>query len=495
MPKPTNPIEFPTPAGAWTGNRFLASTKRSLTAIAKLWRPSGTNMAADAAVLSLVALRVVDRTTGIPYSADELPTTKKLQISGSDPAFSAAVNTAAIQAALDVGGEIRMTTPGTYNIAGPLKIGSNTSLRLANGVILKTSGATDNLLQSKAYSAAKTSVTLTWAAGTGGVTASMCSVAWTGHGLVEGDYVWITGVNQSQYLGVFRITTRTDADNFVVSLQRAPTTSPAFIKSLHIRNCSFTVAWALANSESLMALSGVGMAVLENCVSSLHDSSKLIWAGTVGIVKLVNCNLSKSSQLVFVSNTGSSIIFDSCVIAVGVYGYSVNSDTNMSCSVAVKNCTITGCNDAGFVRGRGTATISVSGYGNSLAGNSGWTCDVDGGSGTVVFQNKILDSTWNYAYAATVTPNLGWALNVTIGALTGALTIANPAAAGFPPAGTPVTVMLVQDGTGGRAVTWGTKYKFPTAWSNSANTAGTRSCARFVSDGTYLWAQGANIWA
>ncbi|MEI6674445.1 MAG: hypothetical protein WCO57_04625 [Verrucomicrobiota bacterium] len=72
MAKPSNPLEFPAPQSAWTGNRFLIPVIRSMAKIAKLWRPQGSTCAVDSATLSLVALRVVDRVTGIPYSADEL---------------------------------------------------------------------------------------------------------------------------------------------------------------------------------------------------------------------------------------------------------------------------------------------------------------------------------------------------------------------------------------------------------------------------------------
>lgn len=64
----------------------------------------------------------------------------------------------------------------------------------------------------------------------------------------------------------------------------------------------------------------------------------------------------------------------------------------------------------------------------------------------------------------------------------------------LPPAGTPVKIFITQDGTGGWAITWDAAFVFPTAWSNTGNTAGTKSVASFVSDGTKLIAQGANVW-
>ena len=63
-----------------------------------------------------------------------------------------------------------------------------------------------------------------------------------------------------------------------------------------------------------------------------------------------------------------------------------------------------------------------------------------------------------------------------------------------PPAGRRVTVVITQDGTGGWAISWNAAYQFPTAWTNTGNTAGKISSITFVSDGTKLVAQGANSW-
>jgi hypothetical protein len=101
------------------------------------------------------------------------------------------------------------------------------------------------------------------------------------------------------------------------------------------------------------------------------------------------------------------------------------------------------------------------------------------------------------AYAATVTPVMVVGTNnggnvFNIGALTGAITVANPAT--IPPAGATVVFNFVQDATGVRNVSWGAAYQFPVAWSNVGNTASTRSSVTFVSDGVNLWAQGQNSW-
>jgi hypothetical protein len=100
------------------------------------------------------------------------------------------------------------------------------------------------------------------------------------------------------------------------------------------------------------------------------------------------------------------------------------------------------------------------------------------------------------AYAATYTPDFGLgSYRIKVGTLTGAMTVANPVSASFPPQGAQVSLTFTEDGTGGRNVSWGANYIFPTAWSNAGNTAGKKSTVTFTSDGvSQLTANGANSW-
>lgn len=140
---------------------------------------------------------------------------------GASPSASAAANTAAIQAALDVGGLVTITTPGVYLISATLLIGSNTELRLTPGVELKASGSgVGNILNSSVMSATKSSVTLTYTANS-----LLVTVNWTAHGLTTKDSVWITGADQYYYLGVFQIVSVTNANAFVIKLRRQPLTA------------------------------------------------------------------------------------------------------------------------------------------------------------------------------------------------------------------------------------------------------------------------------
>lgn len=95
--------------------------------------------------------------------------------------------------------------------------------------------------------------------------------------------------------------------------------------------------------------------------------------------------------------------------------------------------------------------------------------------------------------ASSATPALDCGLgnNVTFTA-TAASTWGAPT--NIPPAGERVTITITQNATGGWAISWNAAYIFPTAWSNTGNTANTISEITFVSNGTKLVAQGANVW-
>src|SRR5690349_14629310 len=96
------------------------------------------------------------------------------------------------------------------------------------------------------------------------------------------------------------------------------------------------------------------------------------------------------------------------------------------------------------------------------------------------------------AYAANITPDFSAGTLVIVGALTGAITVNNPT--NVPAEGLLVGFSFVEDGVGSNNVSWGTNYVFPTAWTNTGNTASKKSRILFQSDGTKLVAIGANSW-
>lgn len=111
------------------------------------------------------------------------------------------------------------------------------------------------------------------------------------------------------------------------------------------------------------------------------------------------------------------------------------------------------------------------------------------GAGTPTY--RVLG--WPQSIASSATPALNCGLgNIVAFTATAASLFGAPT--NVPPAGETVTVTITQDGTGGWAITWNAAYKFPTAFSNTGNTAGTKTTVSFISDGTALVAQGANSW-
>lgn len=91
---------------------------------------------------------------------------------------------------------------------------------------------------------------------------------------------------------------------------------------------------------------------------------------------------------------------------------------------------------------------------------------------------------YSLAYAATITPNPKTMGNISVGALTQAITVAAPG--GGPVTGDRFTIDFVQDGTGGRGITWNAIYKAITL--AASGTANQRARITFEYDGTN-WAQ------
>ena len=73
------------------------------------------------------------------------------------------------------------------------------------------------------------------------------------------------------------------------------------------------------------------------------------------------------------------------------------------------------------------------------------------------------------AYAATITPDVSLYGTYEIGALTGNIAINNPT--GITPVdGQQLSIRLLQDGTGGRTITWDTQYQFGSTFASGGIT-------------------------
>ena len=120
-------------------------------------------------------------------------------------------------------------------------------------------------------------------------------------------------------------------------------------------------------------------------------------------------------------------------------------------------------------------------------------------SGDVVVNRQL--GYQNVTYASSITPNPyeGGTVFVT---LTGDIAVGAPAnkkgstgATNFLP-GCMVSFEFTQDSGGGHAVSWDASFVFPVAWTNTGNTASTRSRATFQFDGAnwICTSNAANVW-
>lgn len=175
---------------------------------------------------------------------------------------TAAQNTALIQGALDAanavgGGKIELFGSGIVLFVPTLVIYSNTTLIANPGFVLKQApGNSKVLIKNYAQDSAATTVTLTYTSG------RYVSVAWANHGLAVGDYCSIAKVLPSSFVGVFPVTTVTDANNFIVMLARIPTSAPV------ATNYDLTTAGAVILAKKADVNININLTVLDYDVAN-----------------------------------------------------------------------------------------------------------------------------------------------------------------------------------------------------------------------------------
>lgn len=144
---------------------------------------------------------------------------------------AAAANTAILNSAFSAGGLINCAQTGLfyvnttcwYNSFTTFIAGANTEFRLAPGsnCAMLAPAYLQTVLNGGATWTNGTSVTLTQ--GTG----CAVTVGWTAHGFKAGDFAWISGAASltvnCPYNGVFRISSVTDANSFVIFTTKFPT--------------------------------------------------------------------------------------------------------------------------------------------------------------------------------------------------------------------------------------------------------------------------------
>lgn len=138
---------------------------------------------------------------------------------GVSPGESASVNAIGLQAALNRGGLVKVTHPGTYIAGDTLIIPSNGGLYLGPGVTLKLADGVNKLLIGTAsYASRATTYAVTSITSSGNV----ATVTRTAHGRAVGDYVSLSGSTTSGYNGTFRIITVPTANTYTVILEMVP---------------------------------------------------------------------------------------------------------------------------------------------------------------------------------------------------------------------------------------------------------------------------------
>lgn len=119
--------------------------------------------------------------------------------------------------ALAVKGIVTLNTCGTYMINAPWLITGDTRLILADCVHIQQAASTNgNLLINNGYKTFSTTTSVT----IGSPTGTVLPVTWTAHGLIVGQFVLLSGSSPSNYNGVFRVASVTDANTFSVILDR-----------------------------------------------------------------------------------------------------------------------------------------------------------------------------------------------------------------------------------------------------------------------------------
>ena len=128
-----------------------------------------------------------------------------------------AVNSALIQAALNIGGTVNIDGSGVCLIDTTLVINSNTALYVSDLVTLRAGlSTTGALLKNKSYTLTPTTCVINYT-----LNDQTAIVTLTNHGYVVGDYVYLSGATtNSGFKGCFNISSVTNANTFVVKLNR-----------------------------------------------------------------------------------------------------------------------------------------------------------------------------------------------------------------------------------------------------------------------------------
>jgi Pectate lyase superfamily protein/Right handed beta helix region len=408
------------------------------------------------------------------------------------PQFGAAGNgttddRAAIQAAIDAAELVRgivVFPPGQYRITAPLVVDTQ-------GVTLRGAGR-NGTLASAAIGTAIVQVTANTdvlQVKADGITVEDLQLNGTGSGTGRG-LVIDTGVAgpPTQFgVTVRRVRVRTCGGDGVVALKP---------EQLHLES---VLAIDNGGKGILIDSSGASLPtnpLLVNCRAQSNLGTHQIHLKDAHYPVLLNCQAlagtAGNANCRFQNCSGLSVVGGDFE-AGGASGIQVSGTTGsirdalfasvttgISCTTWTDG-TIEGCRFPSSL----TTSINVDagsriaiGFGQDAAtGGMTWAA---GGEVSLARKRQVL------AYAASFSPNPTLGEYVEVGALTGSIGVSTTTKHAK---GARLTFRFLQDGTGGRAVTWNAVYKH--AWSDTGNTANKQSTISFAYDGSSWVQQGA----
>jgi hypothetical protein len=166
----------------------------------------------------------------------------------------------------------------------------------------------------------------------------------------------------------------------------------------------------------------------------------------------------------------------------------VATDSNQGVKTNVQTHALKVTNTGGNTNARNKVGLVQSSTGSQTLGTPVDNVNSDL-NGTHVIVGASDGGEYTVAFAAAVTPDPYQAQTWVIGALTAGITINAPANGHK---GSRLRIKFLQDGTGGRAVTWNAVFK--QAFVTTNNTAGKVSIAEFEFDGTNWIQVNSNLW-
>lgn len=177
---------------------------------------------------SLVAVQRTDITSPVSRTVEAALGDIKSVLGATAGAGVAANDTAGIQRVLNLGGLIYVPKPagGIYYTDDTLVIPSDTHVYVERGTRFKQAASINKpLFANYAYATrpwVDVSAALTWI----GAAGWKLEIAWAGHGLAVGDWVWLDSTDQAQYCGCFPVYEVPGANTVRVKLDTQPAGNP-----------------------------------------------------------------------------------------------------------------------------------------------------------------------------------------------------------------------------------------------------------------------------